>query len=47
MKKNTSADKQEKKTAANSNFKFHISYLKRKVPSRFTLIELLVVKTCF
>ncbi len=33
----------KKKTAANSYFLFHISYLKRKMPRRFTLIELLVV----
>ncbi len=35
----------KKKTAANSYFLFHISYLKRKMPRRFTLIELLVVIT--
>ena len=33
----------KKKTAANSYFISHISYLKRKTASRFTLIELLVV----
>ena len=33
----------KKKTASNSYFISHISYLKRKTPKRFTLIELLVV----
>ncbi|MBQ9335930.1 MAG: type II secretion system protein [Lentisphaeria bacterium] len=33
----------KKKTASNSYFISHISYLKRKAASRFTLIELLVV----
>ena len=33
----------KKKTADNSSFISHISYLKRKMPRHFTLIELLVV----
>jgi len=54
MKKNTSADNQEKKTAVTSSLismsskarraeEDHLSYLKRKTALRFTLIELLVV----